>query len=162
MTFYVVEKSRDGSRKVYKTGKLTPYAKRQPALHGYKTHGAVAGVASRLSWQVALAIYDHRALGGDRYYEENYKEYEEENDIPKERAALMTVREFLNSCTMDWHSVAIYEDLEDCYDEAHLLGRYTDMRTMPDYLLKCSVNDWAVRNTTDDDGAELIEIAIGI
>ena len=157
--YYVVEKSRDGSRRVYRSGQLVAYAERQ-LKHGYKTLAAARKVADRLSTDIALDIYSHRALEGERYYEENYKEYEIENT--KERALQMNVREFLNCCTMDWYGIAIYEDLEDCYDEKYLAGRYKDMREIPDNLLKCTVNTWATDESTDAEGNRLTYILIGI
>lgn len=157
--YYVVEKSRDGSRRVYRSGQLVAYAERQ-LKHGYKTLAAARKVADRLSTDIALDIYSHRALEGERYYEENYKEYEIENT--KERALQMSVREFLNCCTMNWHGIAIYEDLEDCYDEKYLAGRYKDMREIPDKLLKCTVNTWATDESTDIEGNRLTYILIGI
>lgn len=159
MAYYVVEKSRDGSRRVYRSGQLVAYAERQ-LKHGYKTLAAARKVADRLSTDIALDIYSHRALEGERYYEENYKEYEIENT--KERALQMNVREFLNCCTMDWYGIAIYEDLEDCYDESRLVGRYKDMRKIPDNLLKSTVNTWATDESTDAAGNRLTYILIGI
>lgn len=157
--YYVVEKSRDGSRRVYRSGQRIAYAERQ-LKHGYKTLAAARKVVEKLSTDIALDIYSHRALEGERYYEENYKEYEIEDT--KARALQMSVREFLNCCTMDWHGIAIYEDLEDCYDEKCLAGRYKDMRDIPDNLLKCTVNTWATDESTDIEGNRLTYILIGI
>ena len=157
--YYVVEKSRDGSRQVYRSGQRVAYAERQ-LKHGYKTLAAARKVVEKLSTDIALDIYSHRALEGERYYEENYREYEIEDT--KARALQMNVREFLNYCTMDWHGIAIYEDLEDCYDEKYLAGRYKDMREIPDNLLKCTVNTWATDENTDIEGNRLTYILIGI
>ena len=157
--YYVVEKSRDGSRQVYRSGQRVAYAERQ-LKHGYKTLAAARKVAEKLSTDIALDIYSHRAIEGERYYEENYREYEIEDT--KARALQMSVREFLNCCTMDWHGIAIYEDLEDCYDEKCLAGRYKDMRDIPDNLLKCTVNTWATDESTDIEGNRLTYILIGI
>lgn len=157
--YYVVEKSRDGSRQVYRSGQRVAYAERQ-LKHGYKTLAAARKVVEKLSTDIALDIYSHRALEGERYYEENYREYEIEDT--KARALQMNVREFLNCCTMDRHGIAIYEDLEDCYDEKYLAGRYKDMREIPDNLLKCTVNTWATDENTDIEGNRLTYILIGI
>ncbi len=89
--FYVVEKSRDGSRRIYHKGKRIAYQDRR-LQDGYKTLAAARKVTEKLSTDIALDIYSHRALEGERYYEENYKEYEIENT--RERPLQMNVREF--------------------------------------------------------------------
>lgn len=158
--YYVVEKSRDGSRRVYRSGQLVAYAERQ-LKHGYKTLAAARKVADRLSTDIALDIYSHRALEGERYYEENYKEYEIENT--RERPLQMNVREFLNCCTMHWYKVAIYEDTEDIYEEKNLKLIYYDMRDMPEDVLKSTINTWHVVGCIrEDTGKEDIEILIAI
>ena len=93
--YYVAEKSRDGSRRIYHKGKRIAYPDRR-LQDGYKTLAAAKRIVDKLSTDIALDIYSHRALEGERYYEENYKEYEIENT--KERALQMSVREFLNCC----------------------------------------------------------------
>lgn len=162
MAYYVVEKSRDGSRRIYHSGRLIPYEKRKPALHGYKTAGAAAGICSKLSLKVAFAIYDRRALEGEKFYEETYKDYYvEDGRLQKEEARLMSVREFLNTCQINWDSVTITEDY-DGDERQPPIGKYKDMRKIPDYALQLYVSAWDMQETTEADGSPVVEIIIGV
>ncbi len=95
--FYVVERARNGRKQVYKAGRLTPYEKRTPEEYGYKTRGAAAGVVDRLELKAAFDIYEHRAIEGERYYEENYREYYIEDDQTHQREGYsMRLRDIVN------------------------------------------------------------------
>lgn len=97
MALYVVEESRNGRKQVYRGGQLTPYEKRRPQAHGYATARAAKAAAERLNLQIAFDIYNHRAIEGDRYYEENYKEYYVEDDQTHEREGYkMKLRDVVN------------------------------------------------------------------
>lgn len=162
MAYYVVEKSRDGSRRVYNKRQLIPYERRKPALHGYKTAGAATGLCSKLSLKVAFAIYDHRALEGEKYYEETYKDYYvEDSRLQREKARLMSIREFLNTCQLSWDSVTVGE-VDEGEITQQIVGRYTDMRKMPDHVLQLYVCVWDMQETTDADGSPRVEIIIGV
>ena len=76
MALYVVEESRNGRKRVYRGGQLTPYEKRRPQAHGYATVRAARAAAERLNLQIAFDIYDHRAIEGEYVQQAAYKRFE--------------------------------------------------------------------------------------